>query len=96
MSVISKQFLSTIGIELDDQTYQAFVEHFDETLSERIIDEIIDSLSDEQVEQLAQAQNAGGDQLWQWLQAAVPDLSEIIQQEIDILLGDLAEDSDHF
>ena len=94
MSALSKEFLQGIGIELDDHTYAAFVDHFESTLHDRIIDSVVDSLSDEQIEQLAAQRGSGGEQLWQWLSANVPELQDIIRAEIDILLGELAEHSD--
>jgi len=93
MSALSKEFLQNIGVELDDSTYQAFAQHFDETLSQRIIDEIIDSLDEAQLAQF-NALKDSDDQLWNWVQANVTDLGEIIQEEVDILLGDIAESAD--
>lgn len=94
MNLLPKDFLQSIGIDMDDATYQVFAEHFDETLSQRIIDEIIDTLDETQIAEFNQLQNSG-DQLWQWVQANVPELGEIIQQEVDILLGELAENAEH-
>jgi len=95
MSSLPKDFLSDIGIELDDATYIVFAEHFEETLSQRIIEEIIDELDENQLEQFNQLQNADDTQLWQWVQTNVPELPEIIQEEVDILLGELAENAEH-
>jgi len=94
MSTLSKEFLQSIGIELDDTAYPAFTEHFDTTLSTRIINEIIDSLDETQIAQFNQLQSADSNQLWEWVRANVPELSDIIQDEINILLGELAENSD--
>ena len=95
MTSLPKDFLRSIGIELDDATYAVFAEHFEETLSQRIIDEIIDELDDAQLEQFNQLQNADSAQLWRWIQTNVPELPEIIQEEVDILLGELAENAEH-
>jgi len=95
MSALTKEFLASLGIQLDDTSFAAFADHFDTTLKERIISDIIDELDDEQLAQLEQLKNSDGDQLWHWVQANVLDLSEIIQDEVDILLGDLAENADH-
>jgi len=94
MNALTKEFLESIGITLDDTTYQAFAEHFDETLNQRIIESIVDSLDDEQLARFATLRDSGDDELWQWLQTNVPELGDIIQDEIDILLGDLAESAD--
>ena len=95
MSLLPKTLLQDIGIELDDATYAVFAEHFETTLSQRIIDEIIDTLDEAQIDTFNQMQGASSDQLWQWVQASVPELPEIIQQEVDILLGELAENAEH-
>ena len=94
MNTLSKEFLESIGIRLDDQTYTEFSNHFESTLHDRIIDSVIDSMNDEQIEQLTQMRGIHGDQLWHWLSANVPELSDIIRAEVDILLGELAEHSD--
>ena len=94
MNTLSREFLQSIDIELDDASYAAFTEHFDTTLSNRIIEEVVDSLDETQAAEFIKLKSADSNQLWQWLQVNVPDLNEIIQDEIDILLGDLAENSD--
>ncbi|USN96567.1 MAG: hypothetical protein H6797_05925 [Candidatus Nomurabacteria bacterium] len=97
MSLLNKQFLQSLGIELDDQTFEAFDEHFEATLQERVVDAIVDGLDEQQLEQLSAVREQGGDAvaMQTWLQANVPDLSQIVQSEVDILLGDLAESGDH-
>lgn len=95
MSALTKEFLESIGIQLDDVMFAHFAEHFDSTLKERIISDIIDELDDEQLTQLEQLKNSEGDQLWHWIQTNVLDLSDIIQDEVDILLGELSENSEH-
>lgn len=94
MSSLSKEFLESLGITLDDATYTHFVNHFDDTLREQIIDSIIDNLTDEQLEAFSHLPQDNEQELWSWLQTNIPDLGEIVQDEIDILLGELAENSD--
>lgn len=95
MNSLPKEFLQSIGIELDDATYQVFATHFEDTLSQRIIDEVVDTLNETQIATFNEMQDASSDQLWQWVQTNVPELSEIIQEEVDILLGELAENAEH-
>ena len=95
MTSLPKDFLSDIGIELDNATYVVFAEHFEDTLSQRIIDEIIDTLDEARIVEFNQMQNASSEHLWQWVQTNVPELPEIIQEEVDILLGELAENAEH-
>lgn len=94
MSVITHQFIQDLGLELDEATFASLAEHADETLHDRIINEVVEELTPEQAEELATL--AGGDDevLQQWLVANVEDLQEIVADEIDILLGEIAEGSD--
>jgi hypothetical protein len=94
MPILTQQFLQTLGITLDEQTYASFAEHFETTLGDRVIDSIIDNLGDDQVEQLAAMRDQGDDELQAWLQANVPDLKEIVEDEVAILIGELAENSE--
>ena len=72
---------------------QSLAEHFEATLDERVINEIVLGLTPEQAQQLAELQQAGDDTILEWLQANVPDLADIVADEIDILLGELAENT---
>ncbi|MEO8691698.1 MAG: hypothetical protein ABI397_02825 [Candidatus Saccharimonas sp.] len=94
MPILTKSFLQDIGLELDDETFAALADHTDSTLHERVISEITDELSPEQAAELASLQNADDDILQLWLVDNVPDLQEIVADEIDILLGEIAENSD--
>jgi hypothetical protein len=94
-TALTPDFLRGIGVDMDDATLQAFSKHFDESLHERVIDRIIHTLSDEQLGELADMRQAGGDRVWQWLQANVPHLGDIIKQEVDAMLADVVRSSDH-
>ena len=94
MAGLTRQFLTDLGIELDDEHYAVLAEHFDTTLHDRVVDEVVAELTPEQAHQLAELQAGSDDQLYAWLQQHVPDLSDIISDEIEILLGEIAEDSD--
>lgn len=93
MSMLNKQLLQTLGIHLSDEDYALLSEHFESTLHERVINEVVLELSPEQAEQLASMQNSGDEEVASWLQTNVPNLGEIVSDEVDILLGELAEDS---
>ncbi len=94
MSVLTKQFLQDIGLEMDDETFNSLAEHSDTTLHERVINEVIEELSPEQAEELASLQGVEDETIQQWLVNNVPDLQEIVADEVDILLGEIAESSD--
>ncbi|OYX37121.1 hypothetical protein B7Z00_03850 [Candidatus Saccharibacteria bacterium 32-50-10] len=94
MAILSKQLIQDLGIELSEQDYASLSEHFETTLQERVINEITMELSPEQAQELATMQSASDEDLLAWLQANVPDLAEIVSDEVDILLGELAENSE--
>jgi hypothetical protein len=96
MALLDRTLLKDLGIELTDQDYQQLSEHFDTTLRDRVIKEIVEELSPEQAQQLAQMQGAPDEQLLEWLRANVPNFKEIVSDEIDILLGEIAENSEAF
>ncbi len=87
---ITKEDLDVAGINLPDEQVAEFLQHANATLSERIGLEITESLTDEEVEEMVEVQQAGDDKALQvWLIEHVPELAEIVQDEIDILLGEL-------
>lgn len=94
MSALTNEFLESIGINLNKETFVEFSSHFDETLKERILSDIIDELSEDQLIEFEQLKDVDGDHVWHWIQNNVKDLKDIIQEEVDILLGELAENSD--
>lgn len=94
MSLLTKELLSDLGIELSEPDYESLSDHFDTTLQSRVIAEIVEELNPEQAQQLAAMQNASDEELLDWLRANVPSFSEIVSDEVDILLGELAESSE--
>lgn len=95
MPLLDRDFLQTIGITLDEQAYVALADHFKTTLFQRVIAEIVDELTPEQAAELA-ALEGDDERINQWLVDNVTDLQEIVQDEVDILLGEIAEDSEKF
>jgi len=94
MPLLTRQFLQEIGIELDDESYEALAEHFETTLTERVINELVEELDVDQAAQLASMQSSDDESLRQWIVTNVPDLAEIVSDEIDILFGEIAENSE--
>lgn len=94
MAILSRTFLTDLGIELNEADYQALSDHFDTTLHQRVVDEIIDELMPEQADELAALQGHDDTEIQAWLTANVPDLAEIVSDEVYILLGEIAEHSD--
>jgi|APMI01.1.fsa_nt_gi hypothetical protein len=96
MTVINKQLLADIGIILSDEEYASFSKEYEAELDARIVNEIVESLSPEQLIQLNHYKNGPEQELQRWLHENVPKLSEIVEQETSILLGDIAESSEGF
>lgn len=94
MSVVTKELLQELGIQLQDEDYALLADHFDTTLQDRVIEEIVLELNPEQAHQLAEMQASSDDELLTWLHANVPELAIIVSDEVDILLGELAENSE--
>ncbi len=91
--LLNKQFLQDIGVTLDDQTYETLSKYYEDTLNERVIIEIVDELDEKQLEELHSLISKDSVVLNQWLIANIPKLDEIIEDEIAILLGEIAESS---
>mgnify|MGYP000897672559 CR=1 FL=1 len=93
--IITKQLLDEAGIDLTGQDVDALLAHLNQTLEERVGTEITASLDDTQLEALLAVQENGSDEeVGAWLEKNVPELQEITQDEIDILLGELSENAD--
>lgn len=92
---ITRELLEQSGIDLGGQDVEALLDHLNETLDERVGAEVASSLDDDKLKELADLQESGTDQqLVDWMQANVPQLGDITKDEIDILLGELAENAD--
>lgn len=94
--LLNKEFLSELGVTLDESAYAAFSEHYEDHLRERVIDEITSELNETQLAELHSFESKSDEELQTWLKANVPQLKEIIEDEVAILLGDIAEDSQKF
>ena len=91
---LHKQFLNNLGVNLTEEHFEALAAHVESTLSQRVIDEVVLLLDDDQAAELAGLKGADSDTLGTWLSQNVTDLKEIIENEVDILLGELAENAD--
>jgi len=93
--LITKQLLANVGITLPADEEQRLLDHLNATLEERVGAEVTESLTDEQLATLVDLQEKASDEeIGAWLSTNVPELQEITQDEIDIILGELAENTD--
>lgn len=92
---ITQSTLDALGIDLTGQDVESLLTHLNDTLQERVGAEITETLNDEQLKTLLDMQeNANEDEIATWLEANVPDMQQIVQDEIDIIIGELADSSD--
>ena len=94
--LITKELLDKFGIELGDQDETSLLDHLNATLEERVGTELTESLDDDKLKELIDLQEKATDEeVGAWLDTNIPELQQITQDEIDILLGELAENTDN-
>lgn len=92
---ITKDTLLELGVNLSDQDVDSLLEHLNETVEDRIGTEITESLDETQLEELVKLQEtATEEELGQWIAEHVPEYEAIVQDNIDIVLGELVDSSD--
>ena len=91
---ITKELLDDFGITLGDQDEASLLEHLNETLQERIGTEVAAMLDDDRLQELLDLQETADDAtVGDWLAQNVPELPQIAQDEINILLGEVADNA---
>lgn len=95
MPILTKKFLAQIGIHLDDESIAQLSEQAEEKLYRRVLDEIIELSDSAQLEELKKLEEMDDESAQAWLQANVEDFDEIVEDEIAILLGEIAENADN-
>lgn len=92
---ITKSTLENADIDLTGQDVEELLADLNDTLQERVSTEITESLADEQLQELIDIQeSATEDELIAWLEKNVPNMQQIVQNEIDILLDEITESDD--
>lgn len=95
-TIVTKAQLNSIGIDLPDDQMQALIQHVEETINERIGEEIVESLSDDQLKELVALQDsdAPAEEIDAWIREHISEYDEIIEDNVAIVLGELVENSD--
>ncbi len=93
MPLLTRTLLEDLGLNLSEADFTSLSEHFESTLDHRVINEIVMELEPDQAKQLATMQQSSDEELLAWLQANVPSFADIVSDEVDILLGELADSS---
>lgn len=96
VTIVTKAQLNSIGINLPEDQMQALIQHVEDTINSQIGEEIVESLDDEQLKELVQMQDndAPAEEIDAWIRARVPEYDEIIEDNVAIVLGELADNSD--
>ena len=92
--LITPEMLAQTGIIVADDQVDDYLTLMNEQLTDRVGQAILELLTDEQVDELSVIQEKDDDDaLNAWLEENVTELEDIIEDEIDILLGEAAESS---
>ncbi len=87
---ITRDDLLDLGVKEAD--VDAILAQLNDKAEQLIGDEIIESLTEEDVQKLVDLQEtASDDELGNWIAEHVPDYPAIVQDNIDIVLGEFAE-----
>jgi len=92
---VTKDDLITLGINLTNRDVDSLLTHLNATIEERIGAEITEELSDEQLDEMIAMQDSATDEeLSEWIAKNVPEYIEIVQDTIDMVVGELAQGAD--
>ena len=96
VTIVTKAQLNSIGINLPEDQMQALIQHVEDTINSQIGEEIVESLDDDQLKELVQMQdnNVPAEEIDAWIRERVPEYDEIIEDNVAIVLGELADNSD--
>ena len=96
VTIVTKAQLNSIGINLPEDQMQALIQHVEDTINSQIGEEIVESLDDEQLKALVQMQDndVPAEEIDAWIRERIPEYDEIIEDNVAIVLGELADNSD--
>lgn len=88
------ELLADLGIKLPADAESELLDHLTNTLQERIGLAIFDLLDDGEAEALIALQEHGNEAvIADWIQVNVPEYKDIVEDEFNILVADLAENT---
>ena len=92
---ITQQMLTDLGIDLSDKDSDSLLTHLNEKVEEMIGSEITEALDDDELEELVKLQDKGtDDEIGEWIATHVPEYQEIVQDNIDIAIGETVDKAD--
>lgn len=90
-TTFTSEIFTKLNIILPASEQADFLEQLNVELQERIGIAIFDLLNDEEAETLIALQENGSDKvIADWIQANVPEYSEVVEDEYDLLVGEIA------
>ena len=93
--IITPLLLASTGIKIPEDEVDDYLDDLNEQLAERIGETVVTTLDPDQVDELAKLQETKSDEeINTWLRQQIPDLDDLIQQEVDILLGEVVDSAD--
>lgn len=95
MNLITIDTLHDLGIHKSEAEEADLIEYFQQTLNERVGATIIDLLDDDQAKHLMELSEKGDEaETAAWLTATIPEFDQLVKDEFDILMGELADNAD--
>ena len=86
------ELLTKLGINLSHDDQASLLNELQTTLQERVGLALFDLLDDDEANTLLALQESGDDNaISEWIVINVPEYSDVVQDEYDILVGELAE-----
>ena len=90
------KLLQTLSVEMSEEQKQIFDKHVEDELEQRITGAITELLDAEQQDEYARlSETASDEEINIWLEKYLPEYKDVISDEVAILLGDIAENSEH-
>jgi hypothetical protein len=88
--------IQSLGIHINEQQVIDLQKFFEETLNQRVGLALIELLEDDEAQELLalQASGASQDAIGDWISSHISDYTEVVEDEYNILLGELAEKAD--
>lgn len=91
MITIDENTLTSLGINLGDDA-DSFLKDLEQQLHERVGAALLELLDDEEAKEFIALSEAGDDDATEsWINTHIPDYEDVVQDEVDILLGEIAQ-----
>ena len=93
---VTIDILRQLGYDYDDDALHEIADAANEELEARVADEITALMTTEQLEQLSELSQADPNDetsINDFILQCVPDKDQVVQDELDILIGELAENT---